>query len=137
MQRGSAGHSQLKVSTVFDNLSAIRTCFAQAGVSFTWPERAYKFVKGESVARRQLGVDRPTVKAPFMPRLAQILDQYLLLQRSCNSFPATAAMAVLLCFYFGWRSSTVSEVQACHITYNAALNVFRFSEQFSKGAFAT
>jgi hypothetical protein len=73
----STGKSQLKVSTVYDQLSAIKTCFLQAGEDFTWPQLAYRFVKGESVNRRQLGHERQLVKAPFMPRVALILDQAL------------------------------------------------------------
>jgi hypothetical protein len=103
---GPAGKSQLSVSTIFDYMSAIRTCFLQAGVSFVWPEVAYRLVKGEGSRRRRVGLDTSSIKRPFPPRVAMILERHLAsIGRSWEE--QAAAGAVLLCFYFGWRSSTI------------------------------
>lgn len=72
-----------------------------------------------------------------MPRVAQILDQFLLEHEGQPNFLVWAAAAVLVSFYFGWRSSTVAALKVQSVYFITALNVFRFTEEFSKGSFAT
>ena len=48
------------------------------------------------------------MKQPFMPRMAQAVENFLDTQPDYD-LQASAA-AVLLCYYFGWRSSTVAVV---------------------------
>ena len=79
-------------------------------------------MRGENVARRQLGPECQLVKTPFMPRLAQALDTFL--ARGGAGQLAAGAAAVLLSYYFGWRSSTAASLRAQHVTWVAATGVF-------------
>ena len=72
-----------------------------------------------------------------MPRVASILDQFLAQHGVCFGQAQEACLAILLAFYFGWRSSTVSALERRHIVYMPELHIFRFTEAFSKGSFAS
>ena len=50
---GPTGKRQLKVPSVLDLLSAIKTCFLQASIPFDWHPTCYRYVRGEAVWRRQ------------------------------------------------------------------------------------
>lgn len=68
-----------------------------------------------------------------MPRMAQALLHAF--QSSALTPPLrAAACAVLLAFYFGWRSSTVSVLSVADVHFEIANGLFVFSERFSKGA---
>ena len=130
----SAGKDQLSITTVFDYLSSIKSCFSQAGISFTWPDLVTRIVKNEGSMRRRLGGDISAAKLPFMPRLAELLDR-VLQTGGLELGVHRACAAVVLCFYFGWRSSTVAVLCSSDVTVNHQLQVVTFSERFSKGAF--
>mgnify|MGYP007046702721 CR=1 FL=1 len=57
-----------------------------------------------------------------MPRLAQLLDQYLM-TGTHDTAVHRACAAVLLCFYFGWRSSTVAVLSSNDISIDKQLQV--------------
>ena len=84
--------------------------------------------------RRRLGSDISATKSPFMPRLAQLLDQVLVTQGHDRGVHSACA-AILLCFYFGWRSSTVAVLSSSDVSVDQQLRVVQFSERFSKGSF--
>lgn len=49
LSRSPTGQAQLKVSTVWDHLSAVRVCFFQAGLpELIWPETALRLVRAEN-----------------------------------------------------------------------------------------
>lgn len=51
---------QLKIATVEDQLSHIRTCFAQAGLpALIWPEMTRRFLRAETTIRRASGKEAP------------------------------------------------------------------------------
>lgn len=66
----SAAKKQLTVPTVLDYLSAVKSCFLQAGITFEWPQLAYRLIRGEGSVRRRSGKEAPVSKYPFMPRVA-------------------------------------------------------------------
>ena len=62
-------------------------------------------------SRRQLGCETAVARPPFMPRLAILLDQWLVTHspgRAADMALGVAAVAVLTAFYFGWRASTLA-----------------------------
>lgn len=120
--------------TVLDYLSGIKSCFLQAGLTFEWPPLAYRLVRGEGSLRRRAGLEHATTKLPFMPRVAEALDHALQFGE-LSPKEATAIGAILLCFYFGWRSSTVAVLHSRDISVCSVSCTFQFSERFSKGAF--
>ena len=73
-------------------------------------------------------------KRPFMPRIAVCLDHWLVTSASPALDQVVAAVAILLSFYFGWRSSTVGALAAEHVVCN--LHDFTFAETFCKGIFS-
>jgi hypothetical protein len=66
--------------------------------------------------------------------MALILDQFLATGARTEEV-TSACTAVLLAFYFGWRSSTIAILSPSDVCYVPELNGFRFDEKFSKGAF--
>jgi hypothetical protein len=64
-------------------------------------------IRGEGSLRRRAGIEHSTTKLPFMPRVAEALDRALQFGE-LSVKEAKATSAILLCFYFGWRSSTIS-----------------------------
>jgi hypothetical protein len=42
-----------------------------------WPRLTRQFLKAETTVRRAIGAEAPTVKAPFMPKIAIALDSWL------------------------------------------------------------
>lgn len=120
MSSRSAGNDQLSITTVFDYLSGIKSCFSQAGISFIWPDLAIRLVRTEGSMRRRLGGDISAAKSPFMPRLAQLLD-HVLVTGGHDLGVRRACAAILLCFYFGWRSSTVASLLSSDISIDRQL----------------
>lgn len=50
LSRPPTGRAQLRVSTIQDQLSSVRTCFFQAGLpELTWPDAAVRMVRAEFV----------------------------------------------------------------------------------------
>ena len=72
--------------------------------------------------RRRQGGDVAAAKQPFMPRLAQLLDR-VLVTGGHDLGVHRACAAILLCFYFGWRSSTVAVLCSSDLTVNRGLRV--------------
>lgn len=104
-----------------------------------WPRLTRYFLKAETTVRRAVGTDTPSVKAPFMPRIAIALDAWLLASgtispRDLQLEHATAA--ILLSFVFGWRASTTAALHVSDCTFLPDSQLFRFSEAFSKGSFS-
>jgi uncharacterized protein YdeI (YjbR/CyaY-like superfamily) len=73
-------------------------------------------------------------KAPFLPRLAQLLD-HILVTGGHGERVRSACAAILLCFYFGWRSSTVAVLSSADIQVDGQSKIVKFTERFSKSAF--
>lgn len=72
-------------------------------------------------ARKIAGTEAAYAKLPFMPRWAVILDQGLVMAASDSQVThmRVAAVGVLLAFYFGWRSSTVSALCLADVTLSS------------------
>lgn len=66
---------KLKITGVQNKLSAIRTCFATAGVSPPdWPDIAQRQILAELSARRRQGLEKVYRKPPLMPRVIMDLE---------------------------------------------------------------
>lgn len=71
---------------------------------------------------RRLGRDFSAAKAPLMPHVAQLLN-CALVTWGYNLGVRRARTAILLCIYFGWRSSTVDRLMSSDITIDRHLQI--------------
>ena len=109
----SARVTKLRVSSIANRLSAIRTCFSFAGLpNLVWPDLATRQLAVECSAHRQVGVEKHFEKPPLMPRVLLVLESYLVLvnkvalQSILDLTFFIAALGLLMAFFFGWRDDT-------------------------------
>lgn len=81
-------------------------------------------------------MEHPTVKAPFMPRVANAIEDRLAQGWGLDG-PSRAGLAILLCFFFGWRESTLARLRTDDVTLLPDVGIYEFSERFSKGVFSS
>ena len=76
----SARATNLRVSSIANRLSAIRTCFAFAGLpKLVWPDLAMWQLAVKRSACRRVGVESHFEKPPLMPWVLLALEQYIVL----------------------------------------------------------
>ena len=70
----------------------------------------------------------------MMPRVAMRLCLWMAAGgRVWNELCAVSAL--LLCYYFGWRSSTIALLASSDVHIDSQCGIVYFSERFTKGAF--
>lgn len=135
--KGGRG-SHLKISTITNKLSAVKTCLERVGIEFgNWPVTTLHVLKNELAQRQKLGLEVKYHKLPILPRVIMELEEYLLTcpYAAHHSLHIFAAVAVYLAFYFAWRDSTLSALRFADISFQHEGRIAVFAESFTKGAF--